>query len=151
MAQAERVFSWAVGACQIGEADTAFDSSLYAVGIGPEVLKRRAIMSTANTLHKHELHVVFEEDEDARISWSVETDKSIEGILDISCEELVEAGVPLAALGIKVLHELLTEQMIELALNKADNYRWRDLLQRIQDATDDGPMQLEEPELRAVH
>ena len=108
-------------------------------------------MSNENTIHKHELHVVFEEDENVVISWSIEADEPIEKTLDVSCEELTESGATLAALGIKVLHQLLAEQIIDLALNKADNYRWRNLFQRIQDAAEDDPEQLAEPKLQAIH
>jgi len=45
----------------------------------------------------------------------------------------------------------LAEQFIELTLNKADNYRWRNLFQRIQDASIDLPEQLEEHGLQVVH
>ena len=108
-------------------------------------------MSNEITIHKHELHVVFEEDESARINWTITADEPIERTLGLSCEELIEADAPLAALGIKVLHELLAEQMIDLALNKADNYRWRKLFQSIQDAADDAPAQLEGPTAQVVH
>lgn len=108
-------------------------------------------MSNENTIHKHELHVVFEEDENAVITWSIEADEPIKQTLDLSCEELTEGGAPLAALGIKVLHQLLAEQFIELALNKVDNYRWRNLFQRIQDAGEDEPAQLKEPRVQVVH
>ena len=108
-------------------------------------------MTNENTIHKYELRVAFEEDENAVITWSIEADEPIEQTLNVSCEELTEAGAPLAALGIKVLHQLLADQFIELALNKADNYRWRSLFQRIQDAAEDEPAQLEEPKLQVVH
>lgn len=84
-------------------------------------------MSNDNTVHRHELHVVFEEDENCVISWRVETDEIVGATSEMSCEEMTEAGAPLAALGIRVLQELLAGQVLELALNKADNYRWRRL------------------------
>jgi len=113
--------------------------------------KEEKTMSNENTIHKHELHVVFEEDENAVITWNVAADERVEQTLNESCEELTEAGAPLAALGIKVLRQLLAEQIIDLALNKADNYRWRNLFQRIQGATEDEPEQLEEPKLQVIH
>jgi hypothetical protein len=108
-------------------------------------------MSDENILHRHELRVVFEEEENSVITWTVEADPAIEDTRSMSCEHLTEAGAPLAALGIKVLREILCEQVIELALNKADNYRWRRLFQQIQNAEDEQPAPLEKPELRLIH
>ena len=107
-------------------------------------------MSNENTNHRFELQVIFEEDENAHITWSLEADERIEQTSAFNCEELTEAGAPLAALGIKVLHQLLAEQRIELALNKADNYRWWNLFQCMQDA-EAAPVLLKDRELRLVH
>ena len=106
-------------------------------------------MSNGNTVHSHELRVVFEEDENAYITWQVLADDVVERSEHLSGEELAAADAPLSMLGIKELQELLVRQFIELALNKADNYRWRNLFQRINDSA-------EEPsestvELQGVH
>ena len=107
-------------------------------------------MSNENAIHRYELKVVFEEDENSVISWLVEADAPIEATKDVSCGELTEAGAPLSALGIKVLRELLASQFIDLALNKADNYRWRSLFHKISsergDALYDNP-----PDIRNIH
>ena len=106
-------------------------------------------MSNPNTVHSHELRVVFEEDENSYITWQVMADSIVERAENLSGEELASAGAPLSMLGIKVLQQLLTGQVIELALNKADNYRWRDLFSRISDSVEEPPE--ETVELQAVH
>ena len=52
-------------------------------------------------------------------------------------------------LGIKELQELLVQQFIVLALNKADNYRWREMFSNIRDTTEEVPD--DTVELKAVH
>ena len=48
-------------------------------------------MSNENTIHKHELHVVFEEDENAVITWSIEADEPIKQTLDLSARNSPKA------------------------------------------------------------
>jgi hypothetical protein len=88
----------------------------------PEVLKRRYNMSNDKAVFSHELVVRFEEDGDRQINWTVRPDSAILNTLDASLEELVEEGAPLAALGIRALWELLGENMVVLALDRANNY-----------------------------
>jgi hypothetical protein len=108
-------------------------------------------MSNKTPTFKHELHVVFEQDENSVVSWRVEVDEVIEQVEHLSYEELTAAGAPLAVLGISVLRELLCEQIIDLALSKADNYRWRDTFSRIHDVGEAEELPTGKPELRIVH
>jgi len=48
-----------------------------------------------------------------------------------SFDELAAAGAPLAALGIRALWELLGEDLITLALGKANGHLWKEAFKRL--------------------
>jgi hypothetical protein len=89
-------------------------------------------LSNDKAVYSHELVVRFEEDDNCQINWTVRPDSAILNTMDSSLEELVEEGAPLAALGIRVLWELLGENLVALALDRANNYRLMDYFKRLQ-------------------
>ena len=88
-------------------------------------------------LHRHELHIVFEEDEDCVVHWTVEPDEIIKQVEEVDIAHLTARGAPLAATGIMELKALLGSVIIELALGRADNHRWRALFEQINQPEDD--------------
>lgn len=82
-------------------------------------------MSNDNHVYTHELVVKFECDENNIVNWHISTDDAVNNTLDAGYEELARAGAPLSALGIRVLHDLVAAEIIELALDRANNYIWR--------------------------
>ena len=102
-------------------------------------------------IHRHELHIVFEEDEDHMVYWTVEPDEVIQQVEEFDTAHLTAQGAPLAATGIKELKELLCSEFIELALNRADNHRWRNLFRHISECEADGEPEPEQPSLQLVH
>ena len=88
-------------------------------------------MSNDKAVFSHELVVRFEEDDDRQINWTVRPDSAILNTMDASLKELVEEGAPLAALGIRALWELLGENMVVLALDRANNYLLMDSFRRL--------------------
>ena len=83
-------------------------------------------MSNNNVVFSHELTVRFEQDADNVVSWTVQADDAVANTCHASFEELVEAGAPLAALGIRALFDLLGEDLIRLVLDKANGYLWKE-------------------------
>ena len=114
------------------------------------LLKRRYIMSK-QILHRHELHIMFEEDEDHVVYWTVEPDEIIKQVEDFDTAHLTAQGAPLAATGIIELKELLCAEFIELALNRADNHRWRNLFRQINESDQLAEPEPEQPSLHLVH
>ena len=88
-------------------------------------------MSKEKAVFSHELVVRFDEDENRQVSWSVRPDNMILDTMNASYEELVEAGAPLSALGIRVLWELLGENLVVFALDRANNYLLNDYCRRL--------------------
>jgi len=92
----------------------------------PEVLKRRNLMSNEKAIYSHELTIRFDQDADSVVSWTVQTDDAVANTCHASYDELARAGAPLAALGIRALFDLLGEDMINLVLDKANGYLWKE-------------------------
>jgi hypothetical protein len=82
-------------------------------------------MSNDKHVYVHELVVKFECDENNVVNWIISTDDAVNNTLDADYEELARAGAPLSALGIRVLRDLLGDGIIDLALDRANNYVWR--------------------------
>ena len=99
-------------------------------------------------LHRHELRVIFEEDEDTVVHWRSEIDDRLREFEHHDTATLTRLGAPLAATGIQALHQLLCTGFIELALNRADNHRWRALFEQINQTEDDEEIS---PEQLALH
>ena len=83
-------------------------------------------MSNNKAVYSHQLTVTFEQDADNNLSWTVEADEAVSKTSHAGYEELVRAGAPLAALGIRALFDLLGEDMIRLVLDKANGYLWKE-------------------------
>ncbi len=83
-------------------------------------------MSNENAVYTHELTVRFEEDADSVVSWTIQADEAVSNTCHASYDELVRAGAPLAALGIRALFDLLGEDMIRLVLDQANGYLWKE-------------------------
>lgn len=88
-------------------------------------------MTNENITHTHELVVRFDQHEDGTLSWQVQPDSAVLNTLDASYEGLAEAGAPLAALGIRSLFEMLDKSLINIALDKASNYLWKEHFKRL--------------------
>ena len=82
-------------------------------------------MSNDDKVYTHELVVKFECDENNIVNWHISTDDSVNNTLGASYKELARARAPISALGIRVLRDLLAEGILELALDRANNYVWR--------------------------
>ncbi len=76
-------------------------------------------MSNENIVCSHELIIRFDQLEDGSVNWLVQPSAAVANTSHASFEELIEAGAPLSALGIKALWELLGEKLIAFALEKA--------------------------------
>ena len=75
-------------------------------------------MSNNKAVYSHQLTVTFEQDADNNLSWIVQADEAVSKTSHAGYEELVRAGAPLAALGIRALFDLLGEDMIRLVLDR---------------------------------
>ena len=106
-------------------------------------------MNSKEILHSHYVIVRFDEAAGSHLTWTGEVDEVSATVTDLGNQELLERGAPLAVMGILALRTLLAEQVIDLALNRADNVRWRDLFRQLQAAGEDEPLQ--QPALRLVH
>lgn len=102
-------------------------------------------------IHRHELRVIFEEDENNVVYWTVEPDETIKQVEEFDTAHLTARGAPLAATGIMELRALLGTVFIELALNRADNHRWRALFEQISAAEEEGLPEVAQPELSLLH
>jgi len=87
-------------------------------------------MSNEKKAYNHELVVKFECDENNLLKWEISTDDSVDNTLGSSYEDLARAGAPLSALGIRVLRDLLAAGLLDLALDRANNYIWRRYFER---------------------
>ena len=83
-------------------------------------------MSNENIVCSHELLVRFDQSDDGGVTWYVLPDESVRQTRQISYDDLAAAGIPLSALGVRVLSELLVENLIQLALDKANGYLWKE-------------------------
>jgi len=82
-------------------------------------------MSNENIVCTHELTVRFDQLDDGSVNWLVQPSEAVANTTHASFEELTEAGAPLAALGIRALWELLGENLIGCALDKANGHLWK--------------------------
>ena len=83
-------------------------------------------MSNEKAIYTHQLVIQFEQGADHSVNWLVQADEAVTNTIHASYEELAEAGAPLAALGIRALWDLLGENLIHLALDKANGYLWKE-------------------------
>jgi hypothetical protein len=89
-------------------------------------------MSSEKVVYSHQLVITFTQDENAHVLWEIAPDNAVLKTREASYEQLAKAGAPLAALGIRVLFDMLSEQIITLALDKANNQIWREQLGQLQ-------------------
>ena len=82
-------------------------------------------MSNENIVCSHELTVRFDQLEDGTVNWLVQPSEAVANTTHASFGELAAAGAPLAALGIRALWELLGENLIGFALDKANGHLWK--------------------------
>ena len=87
-------------------------------------------MSNESKVYVHELIVRLECDEHNNVNWRIGTDDVVRNTLDDDYEALAMAGAPLSALGVRVLRDLLGNGLLELALDKANNYVWKSYFER---------------------
>jgi len=88
-------------------------------------------MSNENIVCTHELTVRFDQLDDGSVNWLVQPSEAVANTTHASFEELTEAGAPLAALGIRALWELLGENLIGFALDKANGQLWKEAYKRL--------------------
>ena len=88
-------------------------------------------MSNENIVCSHELIVKFDQCEDGTVSWLIQPSDAIANTTHASFDELVKAGAPLSALGIRALWELLGEKLITFALDKANGHLWKGAYRRL--------------------
>ena len=89
-------------------------------------------MSSEKVVYSHQLVITFNQDENAHVFWEIAPDNAVLKTREASYEQLAKAGAPLAALGIRVLFDMLSEQIITLALDKANNQIWWEHLSQLQ-------------------
>ena len=85
-------------------------------------------MTSEKIVHSHQLVITFNQDENARVFWEITPDNAVDKTREVSYEQLAKAGAPLAALGIRALFDMLSEQLITIALDKANNHIWQEHL-----------------------
>ena len=85
-------------------------------------------MTSEKTVHSHQVVITFNQDENADVYWQVTPDTEVDSTREVSYEQLAKAGAPLAALGTRVLFDMLSEQLISIALDKANNHIWQEHL-----------------------
>jgi len=85
-------------------------------------------MTSEKIVHSHQLVVTFNQDENAHIFWEIIPDNAVDQTKEASYEQLAKAGAPLAALGIRVLFDMLSDQLLTIALDKANNHIWQEHL-----------------------
>ena len=100
-------------------------------------------MSNENIVNTHELLVRFEQYEDGKVSWVVQTDDAIETTSHATFDELARAGAPLAALGIRALAELINPDIITAALNKGNMHLWQECYRLLSDQVSQGSPAIE--------
>lgn len=82
-------------------------------------------MSNDKKVYTHEVTIRFECDDTNALNWLISTDDAVDNTLSASYEDLARAGAPLSALGIRVLRDLLAAGLLNLALDRANNYMWK--------------------------
>jgi hypothetical protein len=88
-------------------------------------------MSNENIVCSYELVVRFDQLEDGSVNWLVQPSDAVANTTHASFEELTAAGAPLAALGIRALWELLGENLVAFALDKANGYLWKEAFKQL--------------------
>ncbi len=94
-------------------------------------------MSNENPKFVNRLVVTFEGDDQNNVSWEVGTDDAVMATMHMDMRELVQAGAPLSALGIRALYEIVTENMLILALEKGSLYQYKEYIHNLTDARPD--------------
>ena len=87
-------------------------------------------MNNEDNVFSYELVVKFEQDESGQLKWFVQPDALIINTQHVSYEELASEGAPLSFMGIRALWEVLRENLVVLALDKANMYLWKDTSRR---------------------
>ena len=82
-------------------------------------------MSNENIVCSHELVVRLDQLEDGTVNWLVQPSEAIANTTHASFDEMVDAGAPLSALGIRALWELMGDKLVHLALEQANGYLWK--------------------------
>ena len=100
-------------------------------------------MSNENIVYSHELTVRLDQMEDGTVNWLVQPDTAVENTSHASLDELAVAGAPLSALGIRVLWEMLGENLIFLALERANGHLWKRAFNELQQHLADDPFAVE--------
>ena len=82
-------------------------------------------MSDKDIVCTHELTVTFDQLKDGSLNWLIQPDASVENTSHASFDELAAAGAPLSAMGIRALWDMLQNNLVFLALEKANGYIWK--------------------------
>ena len=82
-------------------------------------------MSNENIVCSHELVVRLDQLEDGTVNWLVQPSEAVANTTHASFDEMVDAGAPLSALGIRALWELMGDKLVHLALEQANGYLWK--------------------------
>ena len=96
-------------------------------------------MSNDKVVYSHQLVIRFEQDADNSVNWLIQADEAITNTSHASYEELAKAGAPLAALGIRALWDLMSEDLIHLVLDKANGYLWKECYRQQNQQSLSGP------------
>jgi len=94
-------------------------------------------MSNENPVHVNQLVITFEGDDRNNVSWEVRTDNAVTATMHLDMRELVQAGAPLSALGIRALHDIICENMLVLALEKGNLYQLKEYIHNLAEARPD--------------
>ena len=89
-------------------------------------------MNSEDIKFSYGLTIRFDQDHEGKLAWSMEVDSDIEKTLQLDYDVLASHGIPLSALGIRVLFNMLQDGLIIQALDKANNFIWRERLIRAQ-------------------
>ena len=100
-------------------------------------------MSDLKVVHTHELRIRFEQYEGGEVSWLIQADPAVENTSHATFDELVQAGAPLAALGVRALAELINPHIITAALDKGNMHLWQECYRQLRDQVSQGSPALE--------
>ena len=88
-------------------------------------------MSNENPGYVNQLVITFESDDRNNVTWTVRADDAVKATMHMDMAELVRAGAPLSALGIRALYDIVCENVLELALQRGNLYQCREWLQNL--------------------
>ena len=106
-------------------------------------------MSNGNVAYSNELTIRFDQDSEGQVTWHLMPDEQVGRTVNISLEDMAQAGAPLCAMGIRAIYALFAEDFIEHALEKANIYLWKEYLKRQLREVAPGPDV--ESEARVIH